>query len=190
MDFLPVNILIPAGVICAALVAGAFSFVSLVLSKEQQVSELRQKWIDALREDISRYISALVATEEIYWAMEERYGDDIDVLSRSIETRSLHTELSISYSNIMMRLNPKDKSQHQTALRDSLISAKFMSSQGRWEEAVDMVDSIRESAQKALKEEWERVKRGEPSFVKAKIAALFIFFFLMGLVGFLISKMT
>ncbi|WP_321392771.1 hypothetical protein [uncultured Desulfuromusa sp.] len=176
MSEIPTNTLIPIGVVLAALVTGAFSFINLVLSKEHQISQLRQQWIDALRVDISKYIASLVATEEIYSAMEENHGDDLDTLSRTIETKELHTDISTAYSNIIMRLNPEDKSEHQRTLRNLLLKSKSLGGAGKWEEAVEMVDSIRDSAQKTLKEEWEIVKRGEPSFVKSKRIALVVLF--------------
>tara|TARA_Y100000588_G_scaffold371596_1_gene443104 strand:- start:2857 stop:3459 length:603 start_codon:yes stop_codon:yes gene_type:complete len=172
MSEIPVNLFVPLGVVLAALIAGAFSFLSLVLAKEQQVSQLRQNWIDALRDDISKYISALVATEEIYWAMKLKHGDSVDVLARSIETKEEHQALAIAYSNIMMRLNPEDISEHQKDLRKSLIQSKTLASKGKWEESVAMVDSIRNFAQLTLKEEWERVKVGEPSFINSKRVAV------------------
>lgn len=172
MSDIPVNVLVPVGVIIAALIAGAFSFLSLVLTKEQQISQLRQNWIDALRDDISKYIAALVATEEIYWAMNQKHGDAVDVLARSMETKEEHQELAIAYSCIMMRLNPDDKSEHQKALRKSLVQSKTLANNGKWDESAAMVDSIREFAQLTLKEEWERVKVGEPSFVNSKRVAV------------------
>ncbi|MBO2696737.1 hypothetical protein [Shewanella algae] len=172
MSDIPVNVLVPVGVIFAALIAGAFSFLSLVLTKEQQISQLRQNWIDALRDDISKYIAALVATEEIYWAMNQKHGDAVDVLARSMETKEEHQELAIAYSSIMMRLNPDDKSEHQKALRKSLVKSKTLANDGKWDESAAMVDSIREFAQLTLKEEWERVKVGEPSFVNSKRVAV------------------
>ncbi|MCZ2366641.1 hypothetical protein [Vibrio diabolicus] len=172
MSDIPVNVLVPVGVIIAALIAGAFSFLSLVLTKEQQISQLRQNWIDALRDDISKYIAALVATEEIYWAMNQKHGDAVDVLARSMETKEEHQELAIAYSSIMMRLNPDDKSEHQKALRKSLVKSKTLANDGKWDESAAMVDSIREFAQLTLKEEWERVKVGEPSFVNSKRVAV------------------
>ncbi|EGM68730.1 hypothetical protein [Shewanella sp. HN-41] len=172
MSEIPVNVLVPIGVVIAALIAGAFSFLSLVLTKEQQISQLRQNWIDALRDDISKYISALVSTEEIYWAMKQKHGDSVDVLARSVETKEEHKVLAIAYSNIMMRLNPDDKSKHQKDLRKSLVQSKKLANNGKWYESVAMVDSIRDFAQLTLKEEWERVKIGEPSFVNSKRVAV------------------
>ena len=41
------------GTMIAAFIAGLVSLLSLIISKEQKVSEFRQAWIDALRAEIS-----------------------------------------------------------------------------------------------------------------------------------------
>ena len=41
------------GLIVAAIIAGAVAFVSLIISKEQSISEFRQQWIDELRKDVA-----------------------------------------------------------------------------------------------------------------------------------------
>ncbi len=62
---LPSNWLIAAGAVTASLIAGLFSFLSLILSKEQKISEFRQNWIDNVQEDLSTYISSLYSIEYI-----------------------------------------------------------------------------------------------------------------------------
>lgn len=57
-----------AGVMFAAIVGGFFSFVSLISSKEQKVSEFRQQWIDGLRDELSTLFSSARA---LCRAMEE-----------------------------------------------------------------------------------------------------------------------
>ena len=42
--------IIAGAAIVAALVTGAFSLVNLVISKEDKVSDSRQKWLEGLRE--------------------------------------------------------------------------------------------------------------------------------------------
>lgn len=46
------SILIPIGVITASIIAGLFSFVSLIMSKEQKVCEFRRDWIEAFRAEV------------------------------------------------------------------------------------------------------------------------------------------
>ncbi|WP_157174385.1 hypothetical protein [Thiocystis violascens] len=57
MDALPGQLFIAAGAIIAALITGAFSYFNLVRSKDAKVSEFCQEWIDALRTEISIYVS-------------------------------------------------------------------------------------------------------------------------------------
>ncbi len=66
MEQLPAQAFIAAGAILAAVIAGAFSFLSLVMSKEQKVSEFRQDWINSLREDICKFVSAIVHLSAVY----------------------------------------------------------------------------------------------------------------------------
>ena len=44
--------------IVAAAIAAAASLVAVTLSKEQKVSEFRQAWIDALRQDLASFFSS------------------------------------------------------------------------------------------------------------------------------------
>jgi hypothetical protein len=41
------------GAVIAAIIAGSIALLGLIISKEQKVSEFRQQWIDALRQDIA-----------------------------------------------------------------------------------------------------------------------------------------
>ena len=45
------------GAITAALITGLVSFLGLIISKEQKVSEFRQAWIDSLRSELAALIS-------------------------------------------------------------------------------------------------------------------------------------
>ena len=55
---IPPTIFVAAGTIAAALISGTIAFLNLIISKEQAVSEFRQRWIDALREEIADFLSA------------------------------------------------------------------------------------------------------------------------------------
>ncbi len=48
------------GLIVAAIIAGAVAFFSLIISKEQSVSEFRQQWIDALRKGIAIIVGCVI----------------------------------------------------------------------------------------------------------------------------------
>jgi hypothetical protein len=52
-----VALIAAASAFVVAWVAGAFSLLGLLISKEQKVSEFRQAWIDALRADIAALVA-------------------------------------------------------------------------------------------------------------------------------------
>jgi|SRR5580698_964462 hypothetical protein len=47
--------------IIAAIIAALVSFLSLIISKEQSVSEFRQQWIDALQKDVAIVVGYVIA---------------------------------------------------------------------------------------------------------------------------------
>ena len=105
-----VNWLIPAGAITAAIVAGLFSFLNLVLSKEQKVSELRQAWIDGLREDLASYFAALGAITYINDVFRHQHGKTLNYVDLSEALKEPLKDVGISINRILLRLNPSDRS--------------------------------------------------------------------------------
>ena len=59
----PTSWAVPIGVITAAAIAGLFSLISLIISKENKVTEFRQAWIDAQRDDVAEVLAAAVRLE-------------------------------------------------------------------------------------------------------------------------------
>ena len=53
------TVLVGVGAVVAALIAAAASFVSMISSKEEKVSEFRQVWINNIREEISEFLALL-----------------------------------------------------------------------------------------------------------------------------------
>lgn len=175
MSDIPVNTLIPAGVIIASTIAGVFSFVSLVLSKEQKVSEFRQQWIDSLRDDISDFIGNVVVLAEM--KLKNRINKQVNNRPEfsSSEIKDCQTATSIAYTNIILRLNPSDKSIFVNNLIKHLDEVRDFASEGKWNDINGKIDNVRDDSQKLLKEEWDRVRRGEPIFVWSKRFALITF---------------
>lgn len=174
MEGVPSNWLIPAGAILAALIAGLFSFFNLVLSKEQKLSELRQNWIDGLRNDIAEYISAVLAIEHLDAVYRHQHGDSLNYVDLSKATHEPHVNGSIALNRILLRLNPSDKSPAAKALLSELNKMKQLFSEAKYVEVSGCIPEMRKQAQLFLKAEWERVKKGEPTFRWSKRIALVI----------------
>ncbi|SBS31189.1 hypothetical protein MSP8886_02015 [Marinomonas spartinae] len=173
---LPATIFIAMGAVLAAFISGIFAFVNLVTSKDQKTSEFRQIWIDSLREDLSRFISLVdhMASLLIYYQetcqnhdeMMKRYDKSLhDNHNLVAEIRELHTR-------ILLRINPKD----DLALVESLEEVhKLFDSNVIPESSMEIEEKINKlvySSQFLLKNEWRRVKRGEPAYWVSKYFAL------------------
>lgn len=59
----PTSWAVPIGVVTAATIAGLFSLVTLIISKENKVTEFRQAWIDAQRNDLAEVLALAISLE-------------------------------------------------------------------------------------------------------------------------------
>jgi hypothetical protein len=160
------------GSIVAAAIGGLVVFISTVLSKEQKTSEFRQMWIDDLRKDISQYISG---TTEVV-ALNNYKKKDREAQTQFIEDNfELIHELQSLEHKIILRLNPE---KHQDLIdkvkkfRKEMISAYARSDRESREQA--LTEDLLSEVKSVLKNEWERVKRGEPTFRSVKWGGLFL----------------
>jgi hypothetical protein len=152
------------GAIGASIVAATISLVGLTVTKEQKISELRQAWIDSLRSELSELIahahgihgasSAQFTTRIELWKAVKENFEGINRVSASIE----------------LRLNPAEATS-QTILAcvkelEVLIASdapiNFVAMQAIERRLVS-------ASQSFLKDEWKRVKRGEPTYRFAKL---------------------
>lgn len=185
----PVNTLIPAGVIIASAIAGVFSFITLILSKEQQISEFRQKWIETLRDDISDFLGNIVVLVDMKKRQRSAKAANAGLIFTHSEIKDCQAAVSSSLTRIFLKLNPDDKNENIKALIKHLDEIKSCTQSARWNEINKKIDLVREDSQKLLKQEWDRVKRGEPAFVWAKRIALSIFFVAFSLGSYILWKL-
>lgn len=150
MEFLSLD-----ATITAAFVAGAASFVVTVLSKDQKTSEFRQAWIDELRKDSAR----LAAKADTMLAILSRgCSSDAERDEFLLSEKAEFSEMQNLVNLVRLRLNP---TEHTELLG---ILCKFDGKGGTIDERLEAIEELVPAVQKVLKDEWERVKRGEPSF--------------------------
>ena len=161
------------GAITAAIVAGAISFVSTVLSKEQKTSEFRQAWIDSLREELSEFLSH-TNTIASFLQLKRNRGGNIDQLLNYLEERDDDVrQVEMMYTRIRLRLNPME---HQTLLdRLGKVHSLLKSSEIFQADRVNQLsEALTDESQRVLKSQWKRVKRGEFAFMVTKYASLLL----------------
>jgi hypothetical protein len=148
----------------SALVSGiAGPLVSMRLAQHQAkatvLSTSRERWIEALRDAISEYVSvaAGVAT------LEADSGGTIGEIARvTDESRSAAARMILVRSKILLITNP-DRNNHSVlhqsieAVDRALISRQPMTLQ-QWQL---LLEAITHAGRTLLKEEWQRFERGD-----------------------------
>jgi hypothetical protein len=134
----------------AAGIAGFFSILQLIISKENKISEFRQEWIDKLREELACVLSSVEALGAS--AEKGRQGENFSGALRNI-------------ANVLLRFNPAEHKEIVAKLEslqeeiikmkaDDITSCNFTNS----------LKQIENEAKIVLKSEWKRVKEGEPRY--------------------------
>jgi uncharacterized integral membrane protein len=179
---LPSTALIAAGAILAAFITGAVSFVNMIIAKDQKTSEFRQKWIDDLRDDLSRHLALIDTISQLFKHKIEIH--EVSHMSREEFDNfydSIHPEfkeMNNLYNRIRLRLNPNEHIVLLCLLKN--IEDKFNDiDPERGKEDFEYIEqtvikTLTES-QKVLKNEWRRVKRGEISYILTKYSVLIVF---------------
>src|SRR5579864_3724332 len=91
-----------AGTIIAAFIAAVISLVGLLISKENKVSEFRQAWIDALREEIASVITHAHAIHGAYLA---KFPSNPEIWRNMRED---FVKINEAWAKIKLRLNPDE----------------------------------------------------------------------------------
>ena len=159
------------GAIFAAIVTGFFSFMNLVVSKEQKVSEFRQEWINSLRDSVSSYISALA-----YLSLLQKHhlesDSDKSQYSMTRDVEEIYAKVNESYNDIIFRINPDEKDKKGKKINDeflhTLSETRALYNKGKYAEARLFSDQLRSKTKPLLKYEWKRVRSGEKNYIRAK----------------------
>jgi septum formation topological specificity factor MinE len=158
---------IAIGAIVAALISGGIALLGLIISKEQKISEFRQAWVDAVRDDLSKLISHAA---EIH---QKKINGKWDSLDAGNDDRNSAVELNIAIMKVRLRLNPS-KEIAKPVLADILKLEELLIAPYRPTSFADFNPielQLRTNAQVLLKYEWNRVKAGEPVFKATKWGA-------------------
>lgn len=179
------SIYIPLGAIAAATIAGAISFISSVLSKDQKTSEFRQTWIDGVRDDLSEFISRIEVVTA-FLAVKHLQNPGSDKLELLLSKSDDIQEASARYYRLQLRLNPKEHKNLLDKLSvtyDALSKLELICDR---KQIGSLTQQIIIEAQDGLKTEWKRVKRGEPAFYITKSVSLGAVIFALGSLLYLI----
>ncbi len=164
----PIPLLVVAGAVLAAFLTGVFSFVGLILSKEQKISEARLSWIESLRSDLSVMLSRI---ETLARLAESRLKSlalpaftDQQLLDFREQNKDTYYALEEARNRVTLRLT--NSAEHRALLGH--LDTLLLVFRGNCEDVSrvhDVQQQIIGESQIILKGAWRRVKRGEPIFV-------------------------
>jgi hypothetical protein len=163
MDSLPPTAYAAIGAIAAAMISGLWSLVTLIISKDQKVSDFRQAWIDSLRQEVADYIGQVVALKTS-WQVISRPGHTEEAAGKFLSSNLERiTAMEAQRIRVFLRLNPREHVDMLSALEDI---ARMTSSPKDLNGKVHLeaCDKLERETQRILKQEWTRVKSGERSF--------------------------
>lgn len=171
----------------AAALAGFVALVTLLVTKEQAVSEFRQAWINALRDDLGEAISAGSTLTTI---LQHETGMPSDGRLRE------WARISAALSRVELRLN-REGHFHKELIgciraAEGLLGLLDEDSddydQQEWQ---DLQSDTVKKAQNLLRFEWKRVKRGEVTYqiTRWALTALVIASAIAGVVHWLPSQL-
>jgi hypothetical protein len=164
---------VPPAVISAisAFFVAFASFLVTLISKEQKTSEFRQAWIDALREDLSQYVSLNLEIVNYYVNSKKDQPNH----SEADQPNHLETfykerieeliEIEALRHRILLRLNMKEEKHIELAnLIEKINNYGDHERRNEPKKIKELSSSIINLSQEILKTEWSRVKRGEWTF--------------------------
>lgn len=168
--------LIPViGTVAAAIVAGGIARANLIASKETKVSEFRQAWINALRDDLAALFSntrTLARSVQEFRAPQcdetEKFGID------KTKITVVRHDAAETYHRIRLRLNAS-QDDHKELLRllSSMMGAQqsyIVNKDGDVAGPIAAVEKAASYAEGVLKSEWETVKLGERAYRDSLLA--------------------
>ena len=174
----------PSATVLAATIAATITFLASVFTKESKISEFRQQWIDALRNDVSELISVLCYLSHEY----EQLSKSADRSQTPIVLDRIKPEMMTIqkiHARIEMRLNPEEHENLLDILGEFVVLPDF-TAKSEAEQAVAIRKVINET-QKILKSEWRVVKVGETTYRwvrRISLIALLASFFAFAMIAF------
>jgi hypothetical protein len=179
---------LPAGAVIAAFITGLISLVNMLIAKDQKITEFRQAWIDSLRAEVAKFIASATAipvTGRLIDYKQSHTESQSDAVSDMTDySKEALPEFINGYNKIILLLNPGEHKKLIDYL-GALKNAAKMSSRAEQHEVEAKCCDVLHETQKILKEEWERVKRGERMYwvTKRFIVALVALLLTVGAVG-------
>jgi hypothetical protein len=149
----------------AALAGAAVATIGVVVAKDTKVSEFRQEWIDAVRDDVAK-LSSLAAA-----SLRERKTIPVNIAV----VKQIADEFTHLLHRVRLRLDLKKmKKQDHKDLNEALVALMKVATNNAatFSQLELALNKVGESAALVLDTAWKRVKRGETRFLYVLVSAV------------------
>lgn len=184
---IPSGAYVMVGAITVGLITATTALVSMLISKEQKISEYRESRRQRIRQEAAQYLAQIDILFKLYEvklkATENHCLSDEELQEFRVSHKENMYLLFEMRHKLFLRLTP----ERSTKLKDALVSIEklFFDSSICEDTLHKQRDSIIREIQGILKYEWEKVKLGEPEYRKtertSKTVIKVLFLVLLGL---------
>jgi len=149
-----------SGAILTSIIGASVATISLAISKDAKVSEFRQQWMDAMRDDVSRF-SALALALMLA-------KDDVREGTLTPERDDAGRQVTLEMNQIAFRIKMRlDFTKERQARVNELCRAatQLLHEPDTTFDALNgTLDTLSDEAIEVLDEAWKQVRRGEKRF--------------------------
>lgn len=149
-----------------ALIAAFVSFLGLLISKEQKVSDFRQAWIDRVRTDVAELIGKCSEIDRNWVIVQENCQKNKKISDKFVKDNiDIFRDIALTISRIKLSLNPEKDKEMIVALNNIEEATRDLSEISNLS---GLVSNLEKLSHVMFKTEWERVKNGEPFYYASK----------------------
>lgn len=154
----------------ASLITAMVALVNMTLTKELKTSEFRQAWINDLREDLSVFFACaktFVRVTEKQHEYSESNGEESVSKISSEKVRDMRYQIEKAYTKIVLRLNHKECDHKKLVRLLKVVITKQNETPTNESDRMKIMQAIDDAichSRPLIKEEWDRVKSGEPGY--------------------------
>ncbi|MEM6188293.1 hypothetical protein [Shewanella scandinavica] len=149
--------------VLVAFIGFLIAVTTALIAKEQKVSEFRHTWINDLRNDIAEFSTLILAAiTEKYSSQAESATDIFSEKNKDIQLKRLLLSNKITKASFVIKLRLNINGEHMGLINsiDGLIESIWIDGIFDAHET-KLLDKMLTESHKVLKNEWERVKKGE-----------------------------
>ncbi|MHC2276383.1 hypothetical protein ACVME8_002994 [Bradyrhizobium diazoefficiens] len=189
------------GAVAAAIITGAFTLTTLIVSKEDKITDSRQKWLEGLREEMAKFLGTIDTLLRFVEPqvkikraeLKERHDyndeqlrqigfDDKEISDLRQSHKELYTNLNEMRLRVLLRLDPEDTQKdakygrvHQALISNvNQLAGEFYGPCADLEKVREHQSLILVLTQKVIDHTWNRVKGGERWFRRIRRGFLIV----------------